>query len=507
MKNLLFLLVILVLTVAVCACGANMPGGPGNTSSVGVAASTGTTIAVTVPSVSATESASATKSAASVESASSASATAPASSASTTSSASSASTATSASTQKIDLALWHSMGGTAGEGIDYLTAQFNEQSENINVTAEFQGSYDDAITKLKASAASGQGPEIMQLYDIGTRWMIDSGYAVELQTVMDRNGFDISQIEPNIAAYYSVDGRLHSMPFNSSTPLLYYNKDAFRAAGLDPDVPPKTMDELEEMAVILSTDENPAMAFYAYCWLFEQFVSKQGMFFVNNENGRAGTATAVEFDSNGSGINFFSMMNDWTQRGLNHNVGRDSAAARNLFAAGQAQFWYGSTASLPSVIEAVDGNFDIGVMPLPELIPGVDGGVSIGGASFWMMNKGDDANKDAAWQFIEYSVAPEFQIYYHKVTAYFPITIRSYDYPEMQRQLEENPLFVTAIHQLHDSNPRAAGALIGVFTEARGVVEAYWEEMLNGDITPEDVVDKSAAAINSAIEMYNLANK
>ncbi|MCL2060546.1 MAG: ABC transporter substrate-binding protein [Oscillospiraceae bacterium] len=421
--------------------------------------------------------------------------------------AASASASEAASAQTISLVFWHSMGGAAGEGIDYLVEQFNAQSGNIIVAAEFQGSYDDAITKLKASASSGQGPDIMQLYDIGTRWMIDSGYAVELQTVMERNGFDINQIEPNIAAYYSVDGRLNSMPFNSSTPLMYYNKDAFRAAGLDPEAPPKTMDELGEMAATLTAANNsPALAFYAYCWLFEQFTSKQGIYFVNNENGRAGTATAVEFDSNGAGINFFTKMDEWTKSGLNHNVGRDGTAAMGLFAAGQAQFWYGSTASLPSVIAAVGDNFELGVMPLPQLIPGVDGSVSIGGASFWMMNKGDDAAKDAVWKFIEYSVAPEFQIFYHKTTAYFPITIKSYDYEEMQKQLEERPLFVTAIHQLHASNPKGAGALIGVFTEARGIIEAHWEEMLNGAITPEELVERSARSINSAIEMYNQAN-
>lgn len=407
---------------------------------------------------------------------------------------------------KTELTFWHSMGGAGGEGIKKMVDDFNAQSETIRVTEQYQGSYDDAITKLKSSAASGQGPEIMQLYDIGTRWMIDSGYAIEMQTVIDRDTFDVSQIEPNIAAYYSVNDRLHSMPFNSSTPLMYYNKDAFKAAGLDPDNPPKNFDELEAAATTLTSGDKVGMGFHVYSWLFEQYCSKQGKTFANGGNGRTDKATAVEFDSNGAALEFFTRMYDFNKKGINANFGRDGTAAINAFGSGQISIAFGSTASLPSVLAAVDGAFELGTAPLPDLVTGVDGGVSIGGGSLWIMDKGSDETEDAAWQFVKYCVGPEVQVYWHKQTGYFPITTKAYDVQEMKDQIAENKQFVTAIDQLHASNPGAAGALLGVFTEARGIIEANWEDMLADKLTPQQAVDNSAKAINAAIEQYNIAN-
>ncbi len=407
---------------------------------------------------------------------------------------------------KTNITFWHSMGGAGGEGIKKMVEDFNAQSDTINVIEIFQGNYDDAITKLKSSVASGQGPEIMQLYDIGTRWMIDSGYAVDMQTVLERDGYDLSQIEPNIAAYYTVGDKLYSMPFNSSTPIMYYNKDAFTAAGLDPENPPANFDELETAATALTKENAPGMTMRVYSWLFEQYCSKQGKMYANNGNGRDDKATAVEFDGNGAGAAFLAKINDFTKKGICGNLGRDDAAILNAFGAGQTAIIFGSTASLPSIVGAVNGAFALGTAPLPDLIAGTNGGVSIGGGSLWIMDKGDDASKDAAWQFIKYAVSPEVQVYWHKQTGYFPITTKAYELEEMKEQMANNPLFVTAIDQLHASPTSARGALLGVFTEARGILEANWEDMLADKLTPEQAVEESAKAINAAIEQYNIAN-
>ena len=145
----------------------------------------------------------------------------------------------------------------------------------------------------------------MQLYDIGTRWMIDSGYALTMQDLIDQTGSDISALEPNILDYYSIDGKLYSMPFNSSTPILYYNKDAFAAAGLDPEKPPTTFDELVQYSEALTIKDGNTITQYGsalriYGWFFEQFLVKQNQEFANNGNGRDGDgATAVAFDTNG----------------------------------------------------------------------------------------------------------------------------------------------------------------------------------------------------------------
>ena len=144
-----------------------------------------------------------------------------------------------------EITFWHSMGGVNGEAIAKMVEDFNVAYEGkIKVNVEFQGSYDDAINKVKAAGMSAMPADVMQIYDIGSRFMIDSGWALPMQQMIDAEGYDVSRIEPNIAAYYTIDGILYSMPFNSSTPLLYYNKTAFAEAGLDPEVPPKNFDEI-----------------------------------------------------------------------------------------------------------------------------------------------------------------------------------------------------------------------------------------------------------------------
>ena len=139
----------------------------------------------------------------------------------------------SAGAEGASITFWHSMGGVNGEALEYLVNKFNsENTMGIRVEAQYQGEYDDAINKLKSAQIGNMGADLVQIYDIGTRFMIDSGWVVPMQELIDADGWDKTQIEPNIAAYYTVGDTLYSMPFNSSTPLLYYNKDMFEKAGI-----------------------------------------------------------------------------------------------------------------------------------------------------------------------------------------------------------------------------------------------------------------------------------
>ncbi|MDR0623887.1 MAG: extracellular solute-binding protein, partial [Treponema sp.] len=117
---------------------------------------------------------------------------------------------------KTKVVFWHAMGGKNGEAINKLITEFNSSQNAIEVEGQYQGNYDDAITKIRATQ-KGAGPDIMQLYDIGTRWAIDSGYPLKMQDFINRDNYDISDYEPNILAYYTLDGELYSMPFNCSS--------------------------------------------------------------------------------------------------------------------------------------------------------------------------------------------------------------------------------------------------------------------------------------------------
>lgn len=165
-----------------------------------------------------------------------------------TSSPASGAQAEAAAAETTQLTWWHSMSGAGEKAINQLASDFNASHPDIQVKPIYQGKYDESLNKLKASMGSDSGPDIIQVYEIGSKFMIDSGMITPVQQFIDKDQFDLSQLEPNIIRYYTIDGKLNAMPFNTSNPILYYNKDMFKAAGLDPENPPKTYEEFEQAA-------------------------------------------------------------------------------------------------------------------------------------------------------------------------------------------------------------------------------------------------------------------
>lgn len=404
------------------------------------------------------------------------------------------------------ITFWHAMGGVNGEALDYLVKKFNDENEyGITVVAEYQGSYDDSINKLKSAQLGNMGADLVQVYDIGTRFMMDSGWVVPMQDLVDADGFDLSVIEPNIAAYYTVGDTLYSMPFNSSTPILYYNKDMFEAAGITE--APTSFEEIKEAGDKLKAsgvDEVISLAIYG--WFFEQFTCKQGLPYVNNGNGRDSYATAVAFDENGAALNILTAWKDLYDNGYAPNVGRGGDAGLADFSAGKSAMTLGSTASLKQILQDVNGKFEVGTAYFPTVVDGSEGGVSIGGASLWALNNNDDIKKAATWKFVKFLVSAESQAYWNAQTGYFPVTTEAHTEQVFTDNVKEYPQFQTAIDQLHDSAPQYAGALISVFPEARAIVETEIENMLNNGVSPEDTVTSLAQQINTSIEEYNELN-
>lgn len=404
------------------------------------------------------------------------------------------------------ITFWHAMGGVNGEALDYLVNKFNEENEyGITVVAEYQGSYDDAINKLKSAQLGNMGADLVQVYDIGTRFMIDSGWIVPMQDLVDADGFDLSVIEPNIAAYYTVGDTLYSMPFNSSTPILYYNKDMFAAAGVEE--APTSFEEIKEVGDKLqSAGVEEVISLSIYGWFFEQFTCKQGLEYVNNGNGRDSYATAVSFDENGAALNILTAWKDLYDNGYAPNVGRGGDAGLADFSAGKSAMTLGSTASLKQILQDVNGKFEVGTAYFPTVVEGSEGGVSIGGGSLWALDNGDDVKKAATWKFVKFLVSAESQAYWNAQTGYFPVTTEAHTEQVFLDNIEQYPQFQTAIDQLHDSAPEYAGALISVFPEARAIVETEIENMLNNGVSPEDTVATLAEQINESITEYNELN-
>lgn len=349
----------------------------------------------------------------------------------------------------VKIIFWHSMGGVNGEAINKMVADFNAANAGkIEVEVQFQGDYDEAINKLRSASMGNMGADVVQIYDIGTRFMIDSGWIIPMQELIDADNYDISQIEPNIAAYYSVDGQLYSMPFNSSTPIMYINRDAFIEAGLDPDNPPKNFDEIMAACEkLVKKDENGNITQYGfgmgnYGWFFEQWVGRMGLDYVDQGNGRDAPATKVVFDENGAALQILSTWDKLIKEGC-----------------------------------------------------------------ITYLNRGNgDAKSAASWEFIKFMISPEQQAYWNTQTGYFPITVATHELDAFKANIEEYPQFMTAIDQLHDTKPEYTGSLLSVFPEARAKVEEITERVIMGELTPEEAVTQLATQVNEAITIYNLTN-
>lgn len=413
----------------------------------------------------------------------------------------------------VEITFWHSMGGVNGEAISKMVEDFNAANEGkIKVNVEYQGTYDDAINKIKAAGMSALPCDVVQVYDIGTRFMIDSGWAKPMQEMIDAEGYDITQIEPNIAAYYTIDGKLYSMPFNSSTPLLYYNKTAFAEAGLDPNTPPKNFDEIVEMAEkLMVKDADGKVTRYGfgmgnYGWFFEQWQGKMAKHYVDNGNGREAAATKVVFDQSGGAEAVFNVWKRLLDGGVITYLNRGNNDAKAAFISGQIAITLESTAALKSLLTNVGESFEIGTGFFPNINPDDQGGVSIGGGSLWMLASGNDAKQNAAWEFIKYMISPDVQAFWNAQTGYFPITVATHELEAFKANLAKYPQFGTAIEQLHATSPQFVGSLLSVFPEARALVETYTERLVNGELSVADAVTNLAREINSAIEIYNLTN-
>lgn len=403
------------------------------------------------------------------------------------------------------LVFWHSMGGRNGEAIDELVACFNESQSDYSIETQYQSNYDDAITKLR-STPKGSGPDIMQLYDIGIRWMIDSDYALKVQDFIDRDSYDVSDIEPNIAAYYSMEGVLYGLPFNSSTPCIVYNKEALAAAGVD------ALTELTDFEAIKTAAQKVVdagaceigVAIPNYGWLFEQWVSIQDQDLVDNGNGRSDRATKVMFDENGAGEKIVSAWQDLIQQPYAKHLG-NTDATKQVFGQGGVAIIMESCAVYTAMQSAAEGQFNVGLAPLPKISASDTGGPSVGGGALWIMDNGDDTRANGAWEFIKYAATPDEQAKWSINTGYLPISAAATEVDIYKTYLEtDNPDFMVIIEALRGSRPDRAGAVMGVFTRARQIVQDEMEIAINNPETPaKDVVDKMAAQINDEIEIYN----
>jgi len=407
---------------------------------------------------------------------------------------------------------WHAMSGANGDAVTAIADGFNKSQTKCFTQAIFQGSYDDELNKLKAGMQSGDVPSVIQLYDLGTRLMYDLDMIVPMQDLIDKEKFDVSDIEPNIMGYYSIGGRLYSMPFNTSNPIMYYNKDAFKAAGLDPNKPPRTFDEVKDYAAKLTkkgADGKVSMYGYSmaiYGWFFEQLLAVSGGYYLDNENGRGGLATKATFNSP-EGVAILKWWKDMYDAGILGNYGRPTSETQKAFDAQQTAMMIESTAGLRARLTAAQGKFELGTgfLPRPNEDAYKTSGTIIGGASLWIMKGRPAAEEACGWELVKFAVSPASQAQWHIATGYYPVNKRGYEEQIDKDWRAKYPQFQTAIDQLHmaPNIRQTQGALTGVMPQARQEVESAIESVLLKNVSPQDALDAAAKAVTAAIENYN----
>jgi sn-glycerol 3-phosphate transport system substrate-binding protein len=409
---------------------------------------------------------------------------------------------------------WHAMSGVNGDALNKIVAGFNSSQSKIKVEAIFQGTYDDLLAKLNTAIASNAAPALVQVYDIGQRYMYDSQQVVPMQAFIDRDKFNTSDFEPAVINYYKYQDKLQSMPFNASTPILYFNKDAFKEVGLDPAKPPVTFTEITDAAKKLTKkDASGATVRYGfgpsiYGWLFEQLMATSGALYADNGNGRDDRATKVIYNnSQGKAIL------DWWKAGVDggyfFNPGIDNDGAANAFNAQKTAMYIESTARLRGHITTIAGKWELGtgLYPRPDSKPAAGGNI-IGGASLYIMKSRPAAEQQAAWEFVKYAMTPAVQGQWQSDTGYYPIVKAAYDTAPSKDWSTKYPQFLTAINEIRDSpqNRFTNGAVLGVMPQARTRVNKMIESVLLGKESSQAALDSAATEMNTAIVNYNKAN-
>ena len=409
------------------------------------------------------------------------------------------------SVEKQEVTFWHSMGGAGQEALDKIVEQYNTTQDDIQVNAEYQGTYDESLTKFNAVAGSDSAPTFIQTFEIGTMSMINSGQIKPIQEFVDADSYDMSGLEKNITNYYSLDGTFYSMPFNSSTPVMYYNKDAFTAAGLDPETAPATFEEVEEASkkIVESNPEMKGFALQAYGWLWEQLLANQGALLLNNDNGRTETPTEIGWtEEEGKSIL------EWVKRMVDDetfaNYGTNGDNMMAGFLAGDVSMFLQSSASSRDVID--NAPFEVGIAFLPHPEAKERQGVAIGGASLWMIDGKPEAEQKAAWEFMKYLQTPEVQAQWHTGTGYFAINPAAYDEQIVKDAHAKMPQLKVTVDQLQSTKPSFAtqGGLMDMIPEGRKIMETALETVYNGG----DVNEAYTTAVdqfNGAIEQANAA--
>jgi sn-glycerol 3-phosphate transport system substrate-binding protein len=398
---------------------------------------------------------------------------------------------------------WHAMTGANNEVVDQLTKEFNESQGDYKIVPVFKGTYPETLNAGIAAFRAKQPPAIIQVFDAGSGVMMGAeGAIVPVAEVLEKGGatFDKSQYLPGIAAYYSKpDGTMLSFPYNSSSPILYYNKDIFAKAGLDAENPPETWPEVFDAAKKIKTS-GAAPCGFTSTWLTwiqtENFAAWNNVSYGTNENGLGGNDVELRVNAP-LFVQHFQSIADLAKDGTFRYGGRTSEA-KQLFLSGECGILTESSGGLGDIIKS-GIKYGIGQLPYYEghgpqnTIPG--------GASLWVFaGKSDEEYKGVA-KFFTFLSQTAIQARLHQVSGYMPVTMAAYDETKKSGFYEKNPGRETPILQMMGKAPteNSKGVRLVNLPQVRDIMNEEFEAMLNGQQDAKTALDKIVERGNAAI--------
>jgi sn-glycerol 3-phosphate transport system substrate-binding protein len=407
---------------------------------------------------------------------------------------------------------WHAMGGPLGEWVNDLAKGFNDSQKEYKVVPTFKGTYDESLPAAIAAYRAGNAPNILQVYEVGTATMMASkGAIVPVWQIMKDAGkkFDVDTYVPAVAGYYTApNGQMLSLPFNSSTTVFFYNKDAFKAAGLDPNKPPTTWPEVTLAAAKLKASGNacPLTTSWQGWTQLESFSAWHNVEFATKNNGFGGMDARLVFNGPLQ-VRHIENLANMAKQGLFVYKGRGNVPDA-AFIAGECAMSMGSSSTYGQLNKVAKFAFGFSTLPYYPDVPGAPQNTIIGGASLWAMSGKPAAQNKGVAAFFEYLSSPEVQAASHQRTGYLPITKAAFELTEKSGFYQKNPGTDVAVNQMiRKTTNKSRGVRLGNYVQIRAIEDEELEQIWAGKKTAKEGLDEAVRRGNELLAKFQAANK
>ncbi len=407
---------------------------------------------------------------------------------------------------------WHSMSAALGDWVNDLAKQYNESQTQYKIVPTYKGQYDESMTAAIAAFRSGNAPHMLQVLEVGTATMMASkGAIVPVAKVLSDGGFKFTPGDyvPAVAGYYTApNGQMLSYPFNSSTTIFYYNKDAFKKAGLDPEKAPKTWPEVFAAATKLKASGHSCP--FTTSWIswtqLESFSLWHNTLFASKNNGFDGTDAKLLVNTP-LHVRHFENLAKASKDGSFVYKGRGNAADAS-FPSGECAMMTGSSGLYARVAKEAKFAYGISTLPYYADVKGAPQNTAIGGASLWVMSGKPAAEYKGVADFLNFLNDTKVQAASHQRTGYLPVTMAAYKLTEASGFYEKNPGTDVAVTQMiRKATDKSRGIRLGNFVQVRTIADEETEQIWTGKKTPQQALDAVVQRGNEQLARFARANR